>query len=254
MRTGFLLLVFTLGAIPAHAQGTIQGRVVDAGGNNLPGIDIRVTGRDHSATVVTSVAGTYEVRDLAPGRYSVRATLPGFCPRQRDDVLVATGRSTNVDFTLLVAGGEGDLWVAWSDVRSQWTDADVAVHLRIRDAMETKRWPAPTCGFILCTQYSATVLAAVPRRSTGSVSPGKFTFLQDYGGIEEWAYARESEYVAFLTWNAASSTYMRTAGPSSLLPVRDGRIVTRLSQDREFEGMKVEDFLSRLRALANEQR
>jgi len=98
-----------------------------------------------------------------------------------------------------------------------------------------------------CTAYRATVLS-VAKRHTGAGPDGHtFTFLQDYVGSGESAYGTRDEFVAFLTWNAAWGTFVRVGGPTSLLPVRNGRVVDRSPQDRDINGLTVEDFLARLR-------
>ena len=84
-----MLLLFPVAA-PASAQtaGAIEGSVVDANGNPLPGVVVTVSGPDVRLEQVTGADGLYAVTDLPPGDYRVSAILPGF---ETVDVPVAVG-------------------------------------------------------------------------------------------------------------------------------------------------------------------
>ncbi len=114
LRTGTLavvvlaiiLLVILTGAGFAQAtNGTIRGRVTDPTGAVVPQTAISVTGADgQSITAATKADGTYEVKDLPPGKYTVRAQAKGFTPFEQVDVEVAAGqvRMVDVSFTIEV--------------------------------------------------------------------------------------------------------------------------------------------------------
>ena len=79
------LLTALLAAAPASAQlqlGAISGVVLDGGGLVVPGVSIDLT--DPLGAVVRSTtsntSGRFAISQLAPGRYAVRASMPGFQP------------------------------------------------------------------------------------------------------------------------------------------------------------------------------
>src|SRR5512136_1728922 len=96
-----LLTLLCVGALlcswPALAQeqtGSIQGVVKDSSGGVLPGATVearstRVTG---ATTAVTDAQGVYRFPALAPGTYTVTATLQGFTPAKVENVSIALGQ------------------------------------------------------------------------------------------------------------------------------------------------------------------
>jgi hypothetical protein len=249
---GIITLIAVLAATAAQAQGSISGSVADTSGSRIPGAAVTVFGQDFQKQAVTQADGCYSVTGLQPGRYVVRAVLPGFCPAERDNIVVATGRSAEANFTLLVAPLENPLW-AELDARYYWQHADAVVYLRIEEPLETKQWPAPTCGSIACRPHRAEILSTAKRHPEAGPDGRHFMFLQDYVASGEAGYNTGDEFVAFLTWNASWRTFVRLGGPPSLFPVRDGRVVARSQKDRDITGPKVEDFIAKLKALPNVQ-
>ena len=68
---------------PALAQalyGTLTGQVVDGSGAAIPGVTVTVTneGTGLELTGVSDDSGSYAIRNLQPGTYTVKATLQGF--------------------------------------------------------------------------------------------------------------------------------------------------------------------------------
>ena len=73
-----LLLLTTTATASAQSSAEIEGSVVDANGNPLPGAVVTVSGPDGPQEHVTGVEGGYIAVDLAVGDYLVTAALPGF--------------------------------------------------------------------------------------------------------------------------------------------------------------------------------
>src|SRR5579859_1497204 len=92
------LIVFTILVIfatPLFAQSTLMrlhGQVADPSGAVIPGATISV--KNSSGATVTAKsdgAGGYEVRNLAPGKYTISVTAKGFAPMVQD-VELAVGQ------------------------------------------------------------------------------------------------------------------------------------------------------------------
>ena len=85
-----------------QTTGTIEGVVVDANGNPLPGVTVTVAGPGVRQERVTDAEGSYTSAGLAAGDYVVTAFLPGF-ETMETSVSVATGANENVRIVLQVA-------------------------------------------------------------------------------------------------------------------------------------------------------
>ena len=107
---GMLMLAAALvgATVPAFAQaqrGSIEGVLRDAQGGVLPGATVEATSAA-GATVATATdgSGSYRFPALAPGLYTVKATLSGFRPAQAERVEVLLGQIKTLDFQLAVGG------------------------------------------------------------------------------------------------------------------------------------------------------
>ena len=92
------------GTAQAQATGTISGLVTDESGAVMPGVTIEVTNIATSQTRsgMSGAEGFYTVLLLPPGRYSVKATLPGFRTVLREGVTVTVESTSRVDVSLSV--------------------------------------------------------------------------------------------------------------------------------------------------------
>ena len=83
-----VLIAVLLGALTSPTMvfgqgptGTIQGRVLDPSGAVIPQAQVTVTSASgKSASAVSDGTGSYQVRGLAAGAYTVNATTAGFAP------------------------------------------------------------------------------------------------------------------------------------------------------------------------------
>ena len=108
------LLAFFLSAVlsgrPAMAQasagGSISGKVADDQGGVLPGVSVVATNAAGAAvkTAVTDASGAYKLSGLAPGTYTVTASLSGFTRAEHKQVVVTAGGTATVDAALKVGG------------------------------------------------------------------------------------------------------------------------------------------------------
>ena len=107
-----VLVIAGLVLLPAigHAQirtGALRGTVTDASGAVMPGVTIELTGAaliGGPKTAVTDERGQYRFPTLAPGTYSVAASLQGFQSVRREGIRVEVGSQFDVDFQLKITG------------------------------------------------------------------------------------------------------------------------------------------------------
>lgn len=91
------LLAGFLGQAAAQS-GSITGKVTDqANGQPLVGARVQATGTNFFA--ITNQQGTYTVRNVSPGNYSLRVVMLGYGSQQKT-VTVAPGQSASVDWSL----------------------------------------------------------------------------------------------------------------------------------------------------------
>ena len=100
-----ILILVSASAVLVLAQTldtAILGVVTDPSGAVVPGASVTITqpatGRTNMAT--TSSGGTYEVRYLFPGEYTVEASATGFGTERRTGVVLQTGQQARLDFSL----------------------------------------------------------------------------------------------------------------------------------------------------------
>jgi len=74
-------------AIPAAAQtGGLSGLVTDDTGGVLPGATVVIDGPGGDRTLYADSSGRFSAAGLAPGTYSVAASLPGFATVTRSSL------------------------------------------------------------------------------------------------------------------------------------------------------------------------
>jgi carboxypeptidase family protein/TonB-dependent receptor-like protein len=103
-----LLLLALCCAPAAWAQqqtGRIDGVVSDATGAVVPGATVLLNGTSTAQLeTTTSANGDYHFLNLSPGTYTVTAKLPGFADVVRQNVIVQTGGSTQIDLQMRPSG------------------------------------------------------------------------------------------------------------------------------------------------------
>jgi hypothetical protein len=111
-----ILLVLALCASSTFAQqrsGSLKGQVLDELGGAIVGVTVTATDSTGAAkTAVTNNGGIYTINNLAPGKYTVHASNPGFAIYENTEVEVAAGKAGQLDITLKVAIEEQKVTVA----------------------------------------------------------------------------------------------------------------------------------------------
>jgi hypothetical protein len=107
LACGMLMLLLSRQALAQNATGTIRGLVTDPSGAvvmNISVIAIPAAGQPGQAKAATvGKDGTYEIKGLVPGTYSVSAVAKGFAPFEQTNVRVTGGRVEQLDIRLEIA-------------------------------------------------------------------------------------------------------------------------------------------------------
>jgi hypothetical protein len=84
------------------SDAVLVGIVVDASGSVLPGSTITATNTATgvSREVVSNETGAYRIGPLTPGTYEVRSNRPGFKTKIQSNVVLQTGATLKIDFSL----------------------------------------------------------------------------------------------------------------------------------------------------------
>ena len=110
-KTKYLLVLVTLWAgvllppsvvLAQRPAGGLQGRVLDPSGAVIPQAQVTVTSASGTtATAVSDGTGSYQVRGLAPGDYTVNAASAGFAPFS-STVTLAAGQTKTLNIALQI--------------------------------------------------------------------------------------------------------------------------------------------------------
>jgi Carboxypeptidase regulatory-like domain len=137
----FALVVSSATSAVAQTRATtadLAGVVYDQSHAVLPGATITVTSTEtnQSRSAVTDGAGRFTVPAIAPGRYRVKAELPGFAAQTQEGVEIQLGTQVEVEFTLPVARVGQEITVVATEPlvnRKQTAVATVVTQQQIND-------------------------------------------------------------------------------------------------------------------------
>lgn len=217
-----LLGAFLMFASPGHQIGTIRGVVTDEDGTPIPGVLITATSESGRRSTHVDTEGRYELDELAPGPYALRAELDGFCTATRRDVRAGGDGTTTVSF--LLGLGPTDHSRGPGTLQEAYRQADAVVRLRVtesNDADLMHRW-AQGGGFV-GTEHRADVLETLkadpvygPRREDMRLvqyPAGQWSDAATTACGYETPYAAGEEYVALLEWSPDFGVFT-SIGPS----------------------------------------
>jgi len=108
-----------LAQIPA---GTLRGQVSDPSGAGVPGANVQaISSSGQVSTGVARADGSYEIRGLTPGVYTLRAQAKGFALFEQQSVQIPAGQGKKLDIALQLAEEKEQVTVS-----SQTTQVSVA--------------------------------------------------------------------------------------------------------------------------------
>lgn len=159
---GVLVLDFTIGDAPQ--PGKIVGLVKDPDGA-IPGAEVKLVELDQSA--ITGPEGRFAFVAVAPGTYTVKASLDGFFSAS-ETVAVFSGQSSQVELTL---GIRFDGWEARIKVVDDRTGLPVSGAAVKLDVAPVGRSTGPDglVSFTVLSRESVTATVQAPGYQTGSL-------------------------------------------------------------------------------------
>jgi len=118
-------------AVPAVAQisnAVVTGIVTDAQGGILPGVTITLVNTESGVvrTIVTEENGRYSLGGIPPGRYSLKAELPGFATQEVKDITLTIGLEYPKDFTMGIQGLQESITITGESPVVETTKTEVA--------------------------------------------------------------------------------------------------------------------------------
>src|ERR1043165_1879055 len=98
-----LILIFAAALVAAQqTRATLRGLITDELGAAIVGANVTLTDATGvQKKTTTNGEGVYTLAGLAPGKYSLQATAPGFATSEAKDVDITSARQS-VDVTLKV--------------------------------------------------------------------------------------------------------------------------------------------------------
>src|SRR3989442_11905419 len=90
-----LILSVSVGASGQQTTGTIKGQVSDEFGGVIVGASVVVVVDTSGAkkTTTTNGEGNFAINGLAPGKYTIQVTAPGFAAYENSELDLTTTRS-----------------------------------------------------------------------------------------------------------------------------------------------------------------
>lgn len=95
----YLVIFICFLSFPGFSQsGKIAGKVTDSAGNPLPFVNVVILGTSMGAA--SNEQGEYYIINVSPGTYSIKASAIGYNNVTKENISVATGFTSTVDFSL----------------------------------------------------------------------------------------------------------------------------------------------------------
>ncbi len=130
-----LAVVVCLCPTPLSAQalyGSVTGAITDSSGAAVPGATVTITNKDTGLelTAVSDSTGTYTVRNVPGGTYTLKATLQGFKEFVQTDIPVVVGGIVRINGKLELGALAETVTVVSEALVLKTDKADVSVDLR----------------------------------------------------------------------------------------------------------------------------
>lgn len=136
----FILVALLCPFAALAQQGTadVGGKVVDAQGGVLPGVNIVFTNEDTGVVreTMSTADGSYFASQMVPGRYRISAKLEGFKSLDRRGVSLTVGQVTTLDLPLEVGALAETLTVTGEAALIDLSSAEIGGHISAAELTE----------------------------------------------------------------------------------------------------------------------
>ncbi len=95
----FFIIIIFLSFNSFSQNGLVRGHVLNAANNEAIAF-VKISILDQQKGAISLEDGSYEIRGIAPGIYSFKASCPGFKDQIINEILVTNARSIELDFNL----------------------------------------------------------------------------------------------------------------------------------------------------------
>ena len=136
-------------AIAQERTGTLNGVAVDSSGAVVPGVAVTITNKEsgRAMTATTGGDGTYIIRSIDPGRYTVKFEREGFSLTEFPDINVLVGQTLKLDPKMKVGAVSAEVQVTdvvpLIDTQARW----LRIIFRLKNSTgcrrraHSNRWP-----------------------------------------------------------------------------------------------------------------
>ncbi|MDX1450743.1 MAG: carboxypeptidase-like regulatory domain-containing protein, partial [Acidimicrobiia bacterium] len=177
MKHSILPLLAACLLVPATAlaqSGKIAGQITDASsGEALPGVNVVIDGTQTGAT--TDADGFYQIINVRPGLYELRATFVGYAPARVEGVRVNIDLTTEVNIALQEeAVGLDEVLVT---AEAPIIQRDISGSQQTMTAEDIRAAPFQSVNKALTSQVSINAVSSVndrPRIRGSSIEESKF--------------------------------------------------------------------------------
>jgi len=172
-----LLAALTISVTIVTAQdiltkGTISGTVVDATGGVMPSVQVSVAGEIDKRSATTDASGRFEIPNLLPGSYTIKAELTGFKTTTVSSVMVNVGKATTMRLVMQVGNIVEVIEVKAGAEAVDLASTSVSANLndKLFESLPLQR--AVTSLFYLAPGATEGVIASNASRANPSISGG----------------------------------------------------------------------------------
>src|SRR5437660_4841848 len=144
-RGSIYFIVFLAASVASFGQGFqggLRGAVRDPGGALIPGVEISLIneGTNVARNTVSNEVGEFVFNFVAPGTYTLKASLPGFKTFQRAGINIGTQQFITLDISLEVGARTEEIKVT---ADAPLLETSNASHGTVLDALALETLPAP---------------------------------------------------------------------------------------------------------------
>ena len=140
-RTLLLVTLASLAIVPAISQtnfGEINGTITDPSGTQIPGAKVVLKSLETSAERQTASnnTGTYVIPTVAPGRYTLSITAPGFQTYKVSEFQLQSAEARTVDARLTLGTVSDTVEVAGQAAAVDKTEATISTVIQQQEIVE----------------------------------------------------------------------------------------------------------------------